>query len=174
MERLIAESDVVFLNIAPYCKRFISLIEKHGKETWCDLHSYDGQNPYYTPFIDTADVIQFSSERIEDAAPVLRRLTEQGKKLAIATHGAGGAEAMTRDGQRLNVDALPYEVTDSNGAGDNFLIGILFGSHKGYEWEKAMRIGTICAGLSVTSKELCSDDLSEQKIEAEYRRWYGD
>ncbi|MFP4363581.1 MAG: PfkB family carbohydrate kinase [Spirochaetia bacterium] len=40
IERLIQKSDVLFYNIAPYCKRFLPLVKKHRKQVWCDLHSY--------------------------------------------------------------------------------------------------------------------------------------
>ncbi|PWK14945.1 carbohydrate kinase family protein [Tumebacillus permanentifrigoris] len=169
IEALIVESDVVFLNIAPYCKRLIPLLKKHRREIWCDLHSYDGKRAYYDEFIEHADVLLFSSEQF----PGYREFMEKcGKKLVVCTHGAQGATAYAA-GEWVEVPALKYEVVDTNGAGDNFFAGVLVGLMEGRTLQEAMRLGTVMGGLAVGSRELVDVGLSKEKVEAELREWDG-
>jgi sugar/nucleoside kinase (ribokinase family) len=166
IEALITESDVVFLNIAPYCRRLIPLLQKHGKETWCDLHSYDGKSAYHEAFIAHADVLLFSSEQF----PGYREfMASCGKKLAVCTHGAQGATGYS-GGQWVEVPAVPSVVVDTNGAGDNFFVGVLVGLLEGKPLEEAMKIGAVLGGLAVGSRELVGEELSAAKLEAELRR----
>lgn len=173
LDELIAESDLVILNIAPYCKRLIPLIKKHGKATWCDLHSYDGVNPYYDEFIELAEVVLFSSERYAGYREFMSGLRSAGKKLVICTHGAGGSTTMLPGNRMIDLPALSYPVYDTNGAGDNFFAGVVYGYLQGYSWERTLRLASIVAGLAVTSPELVDQELSVEKVEQEYRRWFG-
>lgn len=174
IESLIAEADVVFLNIAPYCRRLLPLLRKHQATVWCDLHSYDGKRAYFDDFIEHAHVLQFSSDLNPNYEETMKTLRQQGKELVICTHGAQGATAVDADGRWHSVAGLPYEVTDTNGAGDNFFAGVLVGSALGHSVEVALRMGTVAAGLSVTSQELIDPELSFEKLTAEYVRHYGE
>ena len=173
IEALIEEAHVVFLNIAPYCRRFLPLLRKHRKSVWCDLHSYDGKNAYFDDFIEHAHVLQFSSDSNPDYAETMKTLQQKGKELVICTHGAEGATAVDADGQWHSVAGLPYEVVDTNGAGDNFFAGVLVGRVLGQSVEVALRVGAVVAGLCVTSQELIDQGLSFEKMKHEYVRHYG-
>lgn len=164
VERLIAESDIVFLNIIAYCKPFIALLKKYNKETWVDLHDYDGANPYHQEFIEAADVIQFSSENNPDYRKTMEQFIADGKKLVICTHGSKGATLLSDKGW-LDMPALQYPVVDTNGAGDGYFSGILYGIEKGYDLEKTAKAASIVGGLAVTSKELAADVLTETLLE---------
>jgi acarbose 7IV-phosphotransferase len=173
IEALMAEADVVFLNIAPYCRRFLPLLQKHRKSVWCDLHSYDGKSAYFDDFIDHAHVLQFSSDANPYYEETMKTLQQKGKELVICTHGAEGATAVDADGQWHSVAGLPYEVVDTNGAGDNFFAGVLVGRTLGHSVEVALRVGAVVAGLCVTSPELIDQGLSLEKMKQEYARHYG-
>lgn len=172
IEELIKESDIVLLNIAPYCKRHIPLIKKYRKEIWCDLHSYDGENDYYDEFIDFADIIIFSSERYPEYMQFMKRSRDMNKKMVICTHGVKGSTVLLPNKEIIELSSLNYKVVDSNGAGDNFLAGLLYGYVNGLTIEKSLKIATIVAGLCLTSKELVAFDLSEEKVKSEYNRWF--
>ncbi|MBM6616378.1 carbohydrate kinase family protein [Bacillus suaedaesalsae] len=171
VEKLIQKSDYVFLNIVSYCKDFIPLLKKHKKEIWVDLHDYDGKNEYHQDFIEVADVIQFSSENNPKYKETMKEFLLGGKKLIICTHGDKGATILSQAGW-LETPAQKYNVVDTNGAGDAYFSGILYGITKGYELEKTARIASIVGGLAVTSKELALNDLSSDKVEEEYKRIY--
>lgn len=171
IEELIKESDFVFLNIIPYCKNFIPLLKKHNKEVWVDLHDYDGQNEYHQEFIGAADVIQFSSENNPEYRKTMESFLLAGKKLVICTHGSKGSTVLSSNGW-LETPALNFPVVDTNGAGDAFFTGILYGHIKGYDLEKSVKLASIIGGLAVTSKELSYENLSEDKVESDYKEFY--
>jgi len=172
IEQLIKESDLVILNIAPYCKRLIPLINKYNKETWCDLHSYDGENPYYDEFIRLASVVLFSSERCPDYRKFMRQYMATGKQMVICTHGVAGSTTLLPAGQWVEMPSLPYEVVDTNGAGDNFFAGVVYGYLQGYDRQKTLQMASIAAGLAVTSEDLIDQELSVAKVEKEWSRWF--
>jgi len=122
----IQEADYVILNIINYCRNYIPIIRKLHKDIWCDLHDYDGKNPYYQDFIDAADYIFFSSDLVEDYKPIMSSWILKGKKLVICTHGNKGASCLTNNDiwyeEPINSS---FQLVDSNGAGDNFFAGFL-------------------------------------------------
>jgi sugar/nucleoside kinase (ribokinase family) len=173
LERLIAASDLVILNIASYCKRLIPLLQRHGKETWIDLHDYTDASDYYTPFLEQASMLMFSSERHPQYRQTMTNLIQSGKQLVICTHGAKGATALLPSGEWIKQPVLPYPVVDTNGAGDNFFSGLLYGLEKGHSVATSLRLAAVVAGLCVSSSELIAQDLSEDRVLREYNRWYG-
>lgn len=175
LEEHIKESDYIVLNIVNYTKKLIPLCKSHQKEIWTDLHDYDGKNPFHQEFIDAADYILFSSINMMDYKEFMESLIASGKKLVVCTHGKDGATALTNAGEWVYTPIISeYEMVDTNGAGDSFFAGLLYGHTKGYSIEKSMRLGTICSGLSVTSNELAYRDLSVDLLEKEYKRIYKD
>jgi sugar/nucleoside kinase (ribokinase family) len=172
VEQLIEESDLVLLNIAPYCRRFIPLLKRYKKETWCDLHSYDGHSEYYDDFINHADVVIFSSEINANYRETMKTIMDMKKKYVICTHGSRGSTFLHSKDKWIEIPALSYDLVDTNGAGDNFVAGIVYGVSKGYAIEKSLQFATITAGLCVTSKELVSEKLSAEKVEDEYEKNY--
>jgi sugar/nucleoside kinase (ribokinase family) len=175
LETLLAGSDTVVLNLSNYCRRLIPLAQRHGKAIWCDVHDYDGVNEYHRDFIAGADFLQMSSDSMPDYRPFLEALIAGGKRLVICTHGKDGASALTAEGQWIETPALTgYPLRDSNGAGDSFFAGYMYGYAKNYTTPTCLRLGAICAGLCVTSSELVFPDLSPARLAQEYRQQYGD
>ncbi|AZU64519.1 carbohydrate kinase family protein [Neobacillus mesonae] len=169
VEQYIRENDIVFLNIMSYCKDFIPLLKKYNKEIWVDLHDYDGKNEYHQDFIDAADVIQFSSENNPEYQETIRKFLSDGKKLVVCTHGSKGS-TIANEKEWLDVPALKYDAIDTNGAGDAYSAGILYGVAQGYDLEKTAKIASIAGGMATTSKQLASEELSCEKVEDEYRK----
>lgn len=100
---------------------------------------------------------------------------DKGKKLVVCTHGAEGSTALTSDGQWIDVPIMKNcPLVDSNGAGDSFFAGLMYGILKGIDIEKAMKLGSVVAGLSVQSKELFDTDLSEKNLIKTYQAYYGE
>lgn len=97
---------------------------------------------------------------------------ENGKKLVVCTHGSRGSTAFLPERGFIDMPALKYPFRDTNGAGDNFFVGLLYGHLKGFSIEKSLQVATIMGGLSVTSAELVSPNLSEEKVAAKYQKFY--
>ncbi|MBN2304042.1 MAG: carbohydrate kinase family protein [Anaerolineae bacterium] len=174
LEALIAGCECVALNLSNYCRRLIPLARQHDKPVWCDIHDYDGQNPYHRDFIDAADVLTMSSDALPDYRAFMEKMIAAGKRLVICTHGKDGATALTPDGRWIEIPArTEYEQVDTNGAGDAFFAGVLYGQMRGYDVARCLQTGSIVAGLCVTSTELAAPDLSVARVEADYQRFFG-
>jgi sugar/nucleoside kinase (ribokinase family) len=173
IEELIKESDIIVLNILGYTKQLIPLIKKYEKLVWTDLHDYNDGNPYHEDFIDIADYIFVSSDNMHEYKPVMERWMARGKEFVVCTHGKNGSIALTKDGRWIETAIInEYKFKDANGAGDSFFSGFLYGFLKEKSIEESLRLGTICAGLCITSSELAYEELSEDFLETEYEKHY--
>ena len=168
---LLPASDVVVLNISHYCRHFIPLIRAHGKPIWCDIHDYDGVNPHHRDFIDAAEVVFMSSEKMPAYRPFMQQLIDGGKKLVVCTHGAQGATALTQAGDWYETPVVPgVRLVDSNGAGDAFFAGVYYGLARGYPLPRSLRLGAVAASFSLASLELAHPDLTPAALESAYAR----
>jgi len=173
LEREIARADYAVLNIINYVRRLIPLARKHGIPVWCDIHDWDGNNPYHEDFISGADRIFMSSDQMKEGyRAFMERMIDSGKDLVVCTHGKSGSTALTREGKWLEVPALSFEQKDTNGAGDSFFSGFLYAFSRGADTETALRYATVAGGLCVTSPELVHPELSGPYLEEEFRRRY--
>lgn len=174
IETAISESDLVVLNISNYCRHLIPMIQKHKKEIWCDIHDYDGRNSYHQDFVEAADYIFMSSDQMPNYRNFLEHLIRSGKKLSVCTHGVKGSTALTSDWQWYETPVLSeYSRVDTNGAGDAFFAGFLFGHTRGYPVQRCLQMGTIVSGLCITSRELALPDLTPELAESEFQKYYG-
>lgn len=175
LEQCIEQCDLVVLNIVGYTKQLIPLVKKHRKPVWTDLHDYDLGNPYHEDYIEIADTIFLSSDQLDDYRAVMMKWIAQGKELVVCTHGKEGSTALTKDGKWVETPIIPdYPFVDANGAGDNFFVGYLYGFMNGKSVEESLRLGTICAGLCISSKELAYGELNESLLKQEYKKYYGE
>ena len=163
IEELIIQCDVVVLNIIGYTKQLIPLIKKYNKPVWTDLHDYNVGNPYHEDYIEVADYIFVSSDNMSDYKPVMEKWMSRGKEFVVCTHGKGGSTALTKDGRWIETPIIKdYKFKDANGAGDSFFSGFLYGFLKEKSIEECLRLGTICAGLCITSNELSFGNLTKR------------
>lgn len=168
----IQRSDLVVLNIISYCRYLIPFIKAAGKDIWCDIHDYDGENPYHRDFIQAGDILTFSSDAMRDYRYFMEDCIWNGKKLVVCTHGKVGSTALTAAGQWIETPALDYPLVDSNGAGDAFFAGLLYSYNEGLPISQCLRLATIAGGLTVTSHQLAADTLSVDQLESEYKKHY--
>jgi acarbose 7IV-phosphotransferase len=174
LKSIIEKSDFIVLNIMNYTKKLIPIAKELKKEIWCDIHDYDGENEYHKEFIDGADYIFMSSEQLKNYKQFMEKMIKSGKKLVVCTHGKSGATALTSEGKWIEEEILDkFKKVDTNGAGDAFFTGFLYGHSKGKSIKECMRYGTITAGMCITSKELYSEELSCERLEREYNENYG-
>lgn len=173
LEKLISQCDIVVLNIINYTKQLISLCQQYNKPIWTDLHDYDGTNSYHEDYINAADYIFMSSDRLDDYRSVMSDLHHKGKQLVVCTHGKQGATCLSEDGLWRETGIIEhYPFKDANGAGDSFFSGFLYGYLNHKSIEECLSLATICAGLSITSEELAYPGLSEELIQQEYDKYH--
>jgi sugar/nucleoside kinase (ribokinase family) len=171
VEAAIEQNDFVVLNINNYCRQFIPIIKRHQKEIWCDIHDYDGKNSYHKDFVNAAEFIFMSSDAMSDYRQFLESLIRSGKKLAICTHGSKGSTTIIPNGKWIETPIVDrYQRVDTNGAGDAFFAGFLYGHAHGYSIERSMQMASVVSGLCITSKELAYPDLSPELAESELKK----
>jgi sugar/nucleoside kinase (ribokinase family) len=163
-----ADADVVVVDLAPWTPRAIPLARASGRPIWTDLHDHDGSKEWHAPFIDAAEVVFVSHDRLASPAAFLESLIGQGKRLAVCTMAAAGAIALDAKGRAYEIPAVPdVEILDTNGAGDAFFAGVLFGVLSGVPMERSLRYGAIAGALAVTSPDLASAELSPERLRSE-------
>ncbi|TGE15963.1 carbohydrate kinase family protein [Hymenobacter elongatus] len=171
---LIRASACVVLNIISYCQPLIPLLRDYPHPIWTDLHDYDGHNPYHQPFIEAAQYIHLSSDNLPDYRPVMQQLRAAGKLLVVCTHGAAGATLLTAAGQWLEQAAVPAPaVVDSNGAGDNFFAGFLYGFLRQEPAQKCLQYGALCGSWCVGALGLVDPQLSSPRLEQAWQQHFG-
>jgi len=82
--------------------------------------------------------------QVEDFDAAVDQVSAQVPVLVV-TRGEHGAIAVT-DGKRTSVPAQPIaRVVDTTGAGDLFAAGFLHGQSHGYDIERSLKLGALCA-----------------------------
>ncbi|SNR83301.1 carbohydrate kinase family protein [Lutibacter flavus] len=171
-DQLVA-SDYIIINIANYCRYILPLCKLLKKEIWTDLHDYDGKNKYHQDFINESDYIFLSSDNLKNYREFMIAQINNGKKIVVCTHGKGGATAFTKERKWIEVPIIDaYKMKNTNGAGDSFFLGFLYGFSKGYSIKKCMQFGTITAGLCIQSEFITNKNLSEFKVEKEHQKYF--
>jgi sugar/nucleoside kinase (ribokinase family) len=160
LEPLILDADIIVLNIVNYCRNLIPVIKQNHKPVWCDIHDYNGHDDYHKDFIQAADFITFSSESMGDYQRFMAHLIENGKPIVACTHGSRGSTCLSKETGFIDygIDNR-FQLLDSNGAGDSFFAGLLFGIENGFSLAKSQQIATHTSGLCITSSELYHDDI---------------
>lgn len=125
-----------------------------GAPIWVDAHDYDGSAAFHQPFLDAADVVFCSADRLDDPEGFLRGQIDAGAVLAVCTLGADGAIAIDRDGALHRVAAEPVEVVDTNGAGDAFFAGVLDATLSGLGLDEALAAGAKTAAGVLGTRHL--------------------
>ncbi|MEV4410671.1 PfkB family carbohydrate kinase [Catellatospora sp. NPDC049609] len=125
-----------------------------GTTVSTDLHDWDGHNPYHAQFAAAADVVFLSATALADPEAVMRGVLGLGRAhTVVATDGARGGYLLTRaDGgvRRFAAVTPPRPVRDSNGAGDAFAAGFLFGLLDGRDPDECARLGAIAGAHACT------------------------
>lgn len=158
-EAALAAADVVVVDLADHSRRFLAMARTHGKPIWCDLHDYDGQNPFHAEFRDAAHVIFVSGQQLPDPRRFLREQIKRGKQLVVCTQGADGATALNADGDMLHMPARHVpDLVDANGAGDAFFAGFLAAHLEGRSLRHCLQRATDVAASCVRSPDLTATD----------------
>ncbi|MFY1688377.1 carbohydrate kinase family protein [Plantactinospora sp. WMMB782] len=158
-DAVLAAADVVVVDLANHSRRFLALARANGKTIWCDLHDYDGRDPFHAEFRDAADVVFVSGERLSDPRRFLRDQIAKGKQLVVCTQGADGAIALNSDGDMIAMPAQRVpDLVDTNGAGDAFFAGFLAAHLDGGSLRHCLERATQVAASCVRSRDLVPTD----------------
>jgi sugar/nucleoside kinase (ribokinase family) len=154
------------VSITHPCAFALQALRDTGVTLSTDLHDWDGENPYHEPFAYAADVVFVSATALADPERTMRRIVERGRaEVVVATAGAEGAYLLA-DGEMTHVPAVPPRtpVVDSNGAGDSFAAGFLFGRLAGEPIHRCALYGAVAGAYACTVPATRADAIGRDEL----------
>jgi sugar/nucleoside kinase (ribokinase family) len=159
-------ADIAVIDLTTSSLPVLDAARAVGCEIWCDIHDYDGVADFHRPFIDAADVLIVSADRLNDPDRFLTDRLAGGTSLAVCTRGRRGALAISREEGRWRVNAVPVErAVDSNGAGDAFVAALLAARLDRRPLEECLRWASAAGALAVQSTDLVSPRISRRSVQ---------
>ncbi|MEV5709974.1 PfkB family carbohydrate kinase [Actinoallomurus sp. NPDC052274] len=147
----------VHLSIMNFARFLYDDIADLGVPVSTDLHDWDGLADHHREFALRSDLVFFSAAGAgEGFTTVMREILREGRaETVVATAGADGAYVLTRDGgstpRHVPATVPPAPVVDSNGAGDAFVCGFLYGRLAGRDVEECARLGAVAGAYACTA-----------------------
>jgi len=155
LREAIATAPAVVVDLADHARDVLREAARQGRPVWCDVHDYDGTSPFHREFVEAADHLFLSDERLPGHRELMTQRVAAGARVVVCTHGARGAIALTAQDGWIEVPAVrDVEVVDTNGAGDAFFTGFLDAHLRGAGTLEAMRAATRHAARCVQSPDL--------------------
>lgn len=147
----------VHVSITHFARFLYDDIEKQQVTVSTDLHDWDGLTDHHREFAFRSDLVFLSTAGAgERIGSVMREILREGRAEAVvATAGAGGAYLLGREDRtprHVPAAVPPGPVVDSNGAGDAFTSGFLYGRSRGLDLEECARLGTVAGAHACTSR----------------------
>ncbi|MFE9044893.1 adenosine kinase [Streptomyces sp. NPDC007818] len=154
VRELAAVARHAHVSITYPCAFALPTLHEAGLTVSTDLHDWDGENPYHEPFAYGSDVVFVSAAALPDPVATMRRVLERGRaEVVVVTAGAAGSSLLTRaGGEPLRVPAVAPRgpVVDSNGAGDAYAAGFLYGRLTGEPPERCALYGAVAGAFACT------------------------
>ncbi|MEU6278344.1 adenosine kinase [Streptomyces populi] len=163
---LAASSRHAHVSITHPCAFALPVLREAGVTISTDLHDWDGENPYHELFAYTADIVFVSATALADPERTMRKIAERGRaEVVVATAGAEGAYLLA-DGEVAHVPAVPPRapVVDSNGAGDSFAAGFLYGRLTGEPVERCALYGAVAGAYACTVPATRADAVGRAEL----------
>ncbi|BCL26322.1 adenosine kinase [Streptomyces aurantiacus] len=163
---LAAVSRHVHVSISQPCAHAFPVLRETGVTLSTDLHNWDGTQAYHEQFAYQADVVFLSTAGLADPEKTMRRIAERGRaEVVVATAGAEGAYQLL-DGELTHIPAVTPSapVVDSNGAGDAFAAGYLFGRLTGEPPARCGLFGAIAGAHACTVPATRADVIGREEL----------
>lgn len=166
VQALASTSRHAHVSLTHPCAHALPALRAAGVTISTDLHDWDGANPYHEPFAYTADLVFLSTVSLADPERTMRRIAERGRAEAVvATAGAEGAYLLVEDRlTHLPAVAPPAPVVDSNGAGDAFAAGFLFGRLTGEPPWRCALYGAVAGAHACTVPSTATDAIGRDEL----------
>ncbi|MFF9570096.1 carbohydrate kinase family protein [Streptomyces sp. NPDC014685] len=147
----------VHLSIMNFTRFLYDDIEELGVPVSTDLHDWDGLADHHREFAFRSDLVFLSAAGAgENTFDLMREILREGRAdTVIATAGADGSHVLTRDGgstpHHIPAAVPPAPVVDSNGAGDAYVCGFLYGRLAGRSPLECARLGAVAGAYACTA-----------------------
>jgi sugar/nucleoside kinase (ribokinase family) len=138
-----------------------------GGSVSTDLHDWDGENDHHRDFAHSSDLVFLSATALGARRDeVMRDILERGRARAVVcTEGAEGCRVLDADGFRgFPAAPLPGPVVDSNGAGDAFVSGVLYGLLSGRSLDGSIPLGAVAGAHACTSAGTHENPIAEPDL----------
>ncbi|MFG2501127.1 adenosine kinase [Streptomyces sp. NPDC048441] len=148
------------------CAFALPTLRAAGVTVSTDLHNWDGEDTYHEAFAYEADLVFLSTAALSAPEKTMRGIAARGKAEAVvATAGAEGAYLLV-GGELTHIPAVtpPAPVVDSNGAGDAFASGYLFGWLAGESPPQCGRYGAIAGAYACTVPATRTDVIDRTQL----------
>jgi sugar/nucleoside kinase (ribokinase family) len=166
VETLASMSRHAHVSLTHPCAFALPALRAQGVTVSTDLHNWDGAEPYHEAFAYEADLVFLSATALKDPEKTMRQIAARGRAQAVvATAGAEGAHLLV-GGELSHVppSTPPSPVVDSNGAGDAFASGYLFGWLAGKSPLRCARYGAIAGAYACTVPATRTDVISRDQL----------
>ncbi|WP_309484338.1 carbohydrate kinase family protein [Streptomyces himalayensis] len=152
----------VHVSIMNFARFLYDDIEDLGVPVSTDLHDWDGLADHHREFALRSDLVFLSAAGAGEETPALMReiLREGRAQTVVATAGADGSYVLTRDIVSRDGDSTPHHIpatvppapaVDSNGAGDAYVCGFLYGRLTGRDVLESARLGAVAGAYACTA-----------------------
>ncbi|MEU8386151.1 carbohydrate kinase family protein [Streptosporangium sp. NPDC048865] len=132
-----------------------------------DLHDWDGENDHHRDFAYSSDLVFLSAAALGTRRDeVMRDILARGRARAVVcTEGAEGCHVLDADGLRgFPAAPLPGPVVDSDGAGDAFVSGVLYGLLSGRSLDDSVPLGAVAGAHACTSAGTHENPITEPDL----------
>jgi 5-dehydro-2-deoxygluconokinase len=85
-----------------------------------------------------------------DAQQAIQAVLDAGPEALAMKAGAERTTVYLRGGEAITALPFPVEVYNTLGAGDAFASGFIYGYLRGWDWQRAARMGNACGAIVVT------------------------
>lgn len=165
---LLRSARHVHVSITSPCQHALPFLDAFPVAVSTDLHDWNGENPYHMTFAGRADIVFLSTTALVDTAATMRKILATGRAhTVVATAGAAGGYLLTRQDDTIReyaAAAPPGPVVDSNGAGDAFVAGFLFGHLTGEPLPRSLRYGAVAGAHACTIPSTRVDPISRKDL----------
>ncbi|MEU1392078.1 MULTISPECIES: PfkB family carbohydrate kinase [unclassified Nonomuraea] len=154
------------VSIMDFCRHVYPDLD--GVPISTDLHDWDGVADYQKDFAYRSDLVFLSATALADPAATMRDILARGRAhTVVCTRGADGCLLLTRDSATVRAfpaAPLPGPVADSNGAGDAFVSGFLYGFLNGRPIPECVGLGAVAGAHACTVEGTHESPITESLL----------
>lgn len=173
-----ASARHVHVSITDPCQYAMEALAGAGPTLSTDLHNWDGVNPYHEAFAYRADVVFLSTTALSDHEASMRQIIAQGRAgVVVATAGASGGYLLVRGEDEVRhypPAPLAAAAVDSNGAGDAFVAGFLYGLLAGEPVDVSCAYGAVAGAHACTVPSTGVDPITAADLVRRADSWLRD
>ncbi|MEU9886124.1 PfkB family carbohydrate kinase [Sphaerisporangium sp. NPDC051011] len=158
----------VHLSITDFSRHLYPDLRNLGVPVSTDLHDWNGRDDHHKDFAYGSDLVFLSAAKLDDPAAVMRDILTRGRaSLVVCTAGASGSYLLAdSSGAPAHVPAVapPAPVIDTNGAGDAYVSGFLYGHLQSLPLEDCARLGGAAGAHACTTKGTHENPITEKTL----------